>query len=262
MTNTISEVVGRANESTIDSTPVVSDDTGQSVFCTSDYAKFTLINGNRVIRMRKVENLIESIEQKNLLSCYPIVVTSDMHIIDGQHRYVAAAKLGLPIWYVVVVGKINLHVIALVNNEQNAWTMRDYLHMYQSLGLNQYKSFAGYIDNFGLSVSTGILLWLGQCNSTDKRTFKAGDFTNSGYNKAREVASAISDLQENIPHCKAYKFCLAFLDVLTHPDYNHKQMLRKLSITGTFPRCAQASDYIRELERVYNFKSHDKVRFF
>ena len=262
MTNTISEVVGRATESTIDVTSVTSDDTGQSVFCTSDYAKFTLINGNRVIRMRKVEKLIKSIEQKNLLSCYPIVVTSDMHIIDGQHRYVAAAKLALPIWYVVVTGKVNLDVISLVNNEQNAWTMRDYLHMYQSLGLSQYKSFAGYIDNFGLSVSTGILLWLGQCSDTDKRTFKEGDFPNSGFNTARKVASAVSDLQESIPHCKMYKFCLAYIDVLTHPDYDHKHMLRKLSMTGTFPRCAQASDYIRELERVYNFKSHDKVRFF
>ncbi len=235
---------------------------GDAIHASTDYAKFTLIKGNRHVRMNKVENLVKSIEKQNLLRCFPIVVTSNYHIIDGQHRFVAAAKLKIPVWYVMVKGKIDLEVIALVNNQQNAWNMRDYLHMYQMLGLNPYKSFAGYIDNFGLSVTTGILLWLGKCNVSDQLAFKSGEFPGTGYNNAYETASALSDLQEYIPHCKMYKFCLAFVDILTHPDYNHKQMLKKLKITGTFPRCAQASDYIRELERVYNFKSREKVRFF
>ena len=66
---------------------------------TKNYDYFYYINGNRNIDSKKVKKLENSIRESGLL--LPVLVTDDGGILDGQHRFVALRRLGLPVHYVV-----------------------------------------------------------------------------------------------------------------------------------------------------------------
>ena len=66
----------------------------------SDYAKFKTLIGNRKPNELHIKRLISSFKERYLFS--PILVNEKMQIIDGQHRFLSAKELNLPINYLVV----------------------------------------------------------------------------------------------------------------------------------------------------------------
>tara|TARA_Y100001938_G_C8035688_1_gene403191 strand:- start:38 stop:745 length:708 start_codon:yes stop_codon:yes gene_type:complete len=68
---------------------------------TDDYYKFSLINFNRPLCKKNLENLIKLNKTKNRFHLFPIVVDEYYNIIDGQHRFEACKKLEQPIHYVI-----------------------------------------------------------------------------------------------------------------------------------------------------------------
>lgn len=68
---------------------------------TSNYEKFKIIDWNREINKPNVKKLVEENLVKFQLHKFPILVTKNYKIIDGQHRYYASQELGCPIYYIV-----------------------------------------------------------------------------------------------------------------------------------------------------------------
>ena len=68
---------------------------------TTTLDKFKLKKGNRFINEAHVKALIDSIKKHNLLHLQPIIVDTNMNVIDGQHRLKAAERLQVPIYYVI-----------------------------------------------------------------------------------------------------------------------------------------------------------------
>ena len=72
---------------------------------TMDYDKFQFFDWNRDIDVRHVKELKNAINHlKYVLHNFSIIVivrNGVFYILDGQHRYVAAKELGLPIYYTV-----------------------------------------------------------------------------------------------------------------------------------------------------------------
>jgi hypothetical protein len=66
-----------------------------------NYDKFKFINWNRGLNKPNVQKLIEENRKKFQLHRFPILVTKDFKIIDGQHRYTASKEIGCPIYYIV-----------------------------------------------------------------------------------------------------------------------------------------------------------------
>jgi len=73
--------------------------TPDGVFQEKNLSRFRFSAENRPINERHLTRLVSAIKEKNLLQDFPILVSYDMVIIDGQHRLLAAQKLGLPIFY-------------------------------------------------------------------------------------------------------------------------------------------------------------------
>lgn len=57
------------------------------IYQTRDYSQFKISKRNRAVVGKQI---VKSIIEKNLLPEKPILVTSDMHVLDGQHRLWAA----------------------------------------------------------------------------------------------------------------------------------------------------------------------------
>ncbi|MFS0926342.1 ParB N-terminal domain-containing protein [Enterococcus durans] len=103
------------------------------IYLASEYDQFKLIKGNRQISTNiKLE---ESIKSKGILR--PIIVNSNMEILDGQHRYIIAKKYNLSLPYYVSVSK-SIEDIIVLNNTTNRWKIEDYIHTYKEDGLIDY----------------------------------------------------------------------------------------------------------------------------
>lgn len=68
---------------------------------TTNYDKFKIHPYGRKISKKHVNRLVDSISRENHLDSSPILVNLNFEIICGQHRLMAAKKLGVPIYYVV-----------------------------------------------------------------------------------------------------------------------------------------------------------------
>ena len=66
---------------------------------TKEYSKFKFLKGNRDINESHVKRLMISFQIHYLLTI--LIVNDHFEIIDGQHRFLAAKNLGLPIIYLI-----------------------------------------------------------------------------------------------------------------------------------------------------------------
>ncbi|EGP5243164.1 ParB N-terminal domain-containing protein [Enterococcus faecium] len=105
----------------------------RDIYLASEYNQFKLIKGNRKVTVNI--RLEASIKEKGILR--PIVVNSNMEILDGQHRYTIAKKHSIPLPYYVSTSKSMEDIIDL-NNATNRWKLEDYIHKYKEDGLVHY----------------------------------------------------------------------------------------------------------------------------
>lgn len=117
----------------------------QTLHQTTDYGMFKYIPQNRKTISNHVLNLANSIKSKNLIKDFPILVNSNMEILDGQNRLQALQQLGLPVWY-KIASEMQIDDISLVNTVSKKWSMEDYLHQYISKGFTDYIKFKDFLD--------------------------------------------------------------------------------------------------------------------
>ena len=115
---------------------------------TKNYELFKCLKGNRNIMLQKVNNLAESIAIKNLLYLNPIIVNSDMEIIDGQHRFMACKKLDIEVPF--IMEDLNLRDVQILNNNKTNWADSDYINSYCQLGNINYINLRNFLKKHNI----------------------------------------------------------------------------------------------------------------
>ena len=251
---------------------------------TQNYNAFQLIVENRPINYQHVENLKKQMQDNpNYLKSDPILCNSkemsndryasaDGHaigIIDGQHRFLAAKAEGKTIYY-TINDEISLRDVAVASAYSKKWTLNDYLHYYCVQGLTEYKKFAGYMSRtkFPPSVCQNILQ--GGRGKYFKTKFETGALEcGASTNKAEKFADAVigtddkQGLTEFLTFARKAAFLNAFRVLYKNPKYDHSRMMAKVEYMSTTIRdCPDRAGFLKELSRVYNYNSRDKVKFF
>ena len=226
------------------------------------YSKFTFISGNRGVNESHINKLVAMIvADEDWLIFNPIIVDSDFRVLDGQHRLLAAQKANARIWYNVRQSKTSLEVVARINDCQKSWLPDDFVFMYAALGNVHYKAFREFHKGYGLSASTGLILFGGQTmKSLRNGTLKVVDIL-----RAEELADALLEVKKYVPFADYNRFASAFVRVYENEEYNHKRMLAKLrQRKDVIRKLTTVEDYMRLLEEIYNHKLPvtDKIRFF
>lgn len=121
------------------------------ILYTKKYNMFGYIDENREIYPSRVQNLVSSIKQRDLLFASPMLVTKDYKIIDGQHRLEAAKILDLYIHYIISDFK-DSDIISL-NINSNNWSIKDYVHCYSKKGNSNYTSLIKFSESNNISLS-------------------------------------------------------------------------------------------------------------
>jgi hypothetical protein len=108
------------------------------IYKTKGYERFKRIIGNRPVNEYHVQDLVRKISKNNLLEHFPIVVTKDDYIVDGQHRLAAARRMDLDVAVSTIDNTVDEVIVAIVNSSQRAWKIDDFVNFYAERGDEQY----------------------------------------------------------------------------------------------------------------------------
>ena len=234
---------------------------GMTSLCTKNYTQFNLLDWNRKISRNKVAKLVTAIKSANLTRYYPILVTRKFEILDGQHRYVACTELNMPIHY-IMVDDCDIATVASINNNQDKWTAYDFLDAYCHAGYHEYKVIKAFMKKYDFRFSSAFVLLFGKWGGSGYEEFRKGTIKVTNLKEATARANWLQTLKKLCEHCGDRYFILAMVQCFKHPDYDHKRMVKKMKYRGSgIKKAMNKSEYLRQLETIYNTQTSDKVRF-
>ena len=224
------------------------------IHISNDYNSFKIRKTNRPVSDQYVESLVESIRKHDLTHNFPIVVTENMEIIDGQHRYFACMELGLPIKYTIVDGDFKSReiddVTVLLNTNQRAWRLNEFVNLYSRRGVAAYKMVQEIMERYSLNVSNAIVI---VSNGLAKSVAVREGKLEVGRIDPHIISRALIHIRQIFPDAMHNKFVSAFTSIMVHNLYNpdtdfHRLQLYRMDMT----KCATVEQYIRMLEVILN----------
>jgi hypothetical protein len=231
-----------------------------TIYSTKDYDKFELVQGNRTVSASHLRTLIQSFDANpELAQTRPVLINKQFEVIDGQHRLAACRALGQPVYY-MIAANLDINTARHLNATQRGWTLRQYLDSFVATGNTQYVQFAEMLEEFPIPLTAMMIYLSGHSRTHQRKSFKAGTFKLSkDKTLGRERLEMLRDFSMHVDFWSDDGLAMAFWDILRVPEYDHARMLNKLK-TAQMQRQATKVDYLRELERVYNFNSGEVAR--
>ncbi len=231
---------------------------------TTDYNQFKILHGRN--RNANPENLIKSIQKKNLLEEHPIICDKDLNVIDGQHRLKAAEFLQVPIFF-IVSENISEEDISICQT-QTPWRVEDFLKFFKDSSEDFH-----FIDEMQKTYSIPLHQLIRMCGPDEKsdyKKFRDGSFKlNKDKDELRNLLKNIKELidlishinkEENFPYrninTKTYRALWALVRI---DGYDQNRMIQQcksykdnvLSSIGFF-LVKSIKDAL--ISRVYNYK--------
>lgn len=230
-----------------------------TVLSTTDYGLFKEIISNREVDDLHVKHLVATIQETNLLHLNPIIVNSEMEVIDGQHRLAAAQQLSVPIYY-FIDDKVTKQHIAGLNSNQKHWSMEDYVNFYCVEKNPHYLILSEFIRKHPF-VGVWTLTKLLTSGGTTK-DFREGRFEVDQKEEATAILQQV-DKVRNIGLEFAYdrNFVMALKDARAVEGFNPDQFMQKLENNRMeLFKCAKKQQYLQLIEAIYNKHQHYKLR--
>lgn len=128
---------------------------------TFEYDLFKKIEWNRAIDDNNFNKLLKENKKNFQLHKFPIIVTTDYKIIDGQHRFEVSKRLNAPIYFIVDGKDYSFSKVHSVNKAGKKHTLKDKIEMLYKAGdkgaIEVYKIYSQYSCKFDIGVIASIL---------------------------------------------------------------------------------------------------------
>ncbi len=244
------------------------------IYRSKDYGRFKIIDGNRVISSKKVNNLIKDINSGlDLLKYNPITVTEGdnnrLNIIDGQHRYFTSKTLKTFVYYTVVPQELSIPDIAKINSNSDRWKKIDYINAFSRAGDEHYTILQDFMHTWNCSFSVAVkLLTTGRINKahgqkdTEKRMFERGVMRCDFVNEANALMRTASKFRF-FAYWKTRDFLMAIEELIKVGKVDWEVMVEKC--TQHQERMSQKAghnEYLVMLEELYNKGVHNRKTIF
>lgn len=234
------------------------------IFYSTSYGKFKFLKGNRDINETKVAKIIEDIKKGiDILGYSPIIVNSNMEIIDGQHRFAVSQKLKCNVYY-VIKEDADLATVPAINSKGSKWRNVDFLNSYIDLKKEVYldvKKFRLQYPRVGIPVAIN-LFHTGQPGTTPETVedFQNGVLRNTHREKAFSFAAIMKEFEPFTDNPYSRRFFTAIMKLWDNGKYDHKLMLKKLQISGRrIENIDSTKSITEEMESIINHKSRERI---
>lgn len=233
---------------------------------TTDYDQFKFIEGNRELSRGHIERIKSSIEKNgNFLNTSPILVNEKMQIIDGQHRFVAAKELEVPVFYTVGNG-MRLNEARAMNILNKNWHPIDYARSYASTGNRAYSTYLKLRMEFDTSHATTLVYINYHEENRLHSKFRNGELLIKNVEKTRAWLSDLNNIVAESVRFKANGApAKALLRTMQSENYESDRMLRKVKQYPDFLKgYGDMESQLRQLETLYNkgFSEANRVRLY
>lgn len=230
-----------------------------TVWRTSDYGAFRKLEKNRSVMSRRVERLIESF--KGGIVKNPIIVNEKMEIIDGQGRFEARKRLGLPIDFIIDRGK-GIEDCRRMNSYNTSWQLRDFVISYAADGNENYIRLQKVAETTGTSVND----LLRYCNRTSRAANDKEDvvrtgkliFTKEDMDKSELAVLMIEEIVDALALTRrtSSAFRVAVCIMRDTVNYNHDRMIRNCkACRHSFAMAGDLEGALKEFSRIYNYRA-------
>lgn len=235
------------------------------IYETRDYDRFTTLKGNRELREGHVKGLMDSMKlHGNLLDLYPLVVQpqrgkkggDEFVIQDGQHRFEAASRLCLSIYYTLDGDqRMTLQTVIDTNARQESWSLRDYLSSYCVREFKEYLRIRAFLTKYPCPLSPALQLLCGAETKKIISDFKHGRYVVREWDFACRVCDNLLVLAQYYPGAFGTRWISAMSMLCRNPHFDDSRFKHKVPHAAhliTPP--TDADEAFRTLQDVYNWK--------
>jgi hypothetical protein len=239
----------------------------RDILKTDDYSLFRFSPLNRPVSNDHVNELVRSIKLNNQLDVNPILVNTEFYIVSGQHRFLAAKKLKLPIYYVIKDVPDTYFLTA--NQDQRRCTLADTITFYRDyLNNDDYKLLGELIKEFTISVSS-IAALIGGPTVTKHKNIHRGNFKlGQGPEETRVILDNFRELfnflkTQPFEYKGAYKtahFCQGLARFMSR-DISWPLFMKKVRVNWSMLDTAMpnADRWCKRIFEVYNKRSRNHI---
>jgi hypothetical protein len=222
---------------------------------TSDYSMFKIMLGNRVIDTKRVDRIVNNIQEVGLIHA-PIIVNEKFEVIDGQHRLEACKRLNLPVYYVIERGA-DIGTCVTMNRIPSTWKEVDFIHLYAANGDKNYQALSNLIVEFNDAIPRAIIIAVAAGLSSEAiKQAKKGTFTLvKSEDEIREDLEYLRSVSGIVPVKRSY--LEAIYAVAIRYAIVDKKMLRKKLMDAPIklPRTTARDATLDALSALVNYRS-------
>lgn len=222
---------------------------------TKEYKQFKLLDLNRSLDRRHINNLKKSIQDNGYIG-NPILVNENFEIFDGQHRFIALKEMGREVPYEIIGNDYNT-IIDLNTNHKN-WSITDYINYYCEKAHNQnYIRLRRLCKELKMSPTNVLTMGYGQQPSGQQHlNMKKGilTFTIDNELRARSFNETFVQIAKILRLKASTRLCIALVQLSTRRNFRWETMVNKATNYSTMAyNCRTADEFETMLANIYNF---------
>ena len=237
------------------------------IYSSSQYNDFVFKKENRDIDEPFVEKMAKSFEKYGWVGS-PIEISEGadgkFQIEEGQHRFLAAKKLNIPIKFIVVPAR-NAYMQAEINDLNNKWKPMKFVEMYARNGVQSYKRLLNLFEQFPQYTWVEIVTAIGNSNSQQQKAIKEGrlQLSDEKYIKARNILIDLNDIKSAMDEFGfvSHQYLKGFISLLKADAIDKDRMVEKIQKygNGVFTKVTTVDKAVDYIERVYNFNAKKDI---
>lgn len=244
-----------------------------NIYETDDYSLFSELDNNREVTRSRVEKLIASLTEKEILN--PIVVNEKLEIVDGQGRFEALKTLGRSIKFLISPGA-TIEDCRRMNQYNTKWTSLDFAISFAKSGNENYIR----LLQCRRITKLPFPLILRLVNKTEKISVISDEKYRYSYNKLNAGNILFDDADQNtvvriynlaqeiknalqLSHRLNEAFYVAVKVMVETDGYDHERMLKKCKLyKHKFTQMANLENALKEFSATYNNGQIQKNRLY
>jgi hypothetical protein len=243
----------------------------KTILFTTNLGLFKFHESNRETNdpqsLNLIDALAESMKKDGFRPTEPIIVTSKMIIVDGQHRTLAATKAGVGVYYVVDESIPNskqgiFDAFIRYNQFKKKVRKNDYVHGFASQGNENFmilEQFGKKYPMFSLTEQMMLLKNSGTKHAS-KEQFEKGKFEVANVKKAEQWADYLLALKPYFE--KGYNKSNFVRTILTIAEkkkgFSFERFIQKVKLRpGKIFLCGDKNSYSEMIHNLYNYMTRE-----